>query len=74
MLGAAGAWLGVKVLTVRDELTAAQGLVAGLQGGDLTETLNGLAGHGEPAQPHEGIYPKPPGPAAEVQVSNITHG
>lgn len=49
VLGGAGAWLGVKVLTVRDELTAAQGLVAGLQGGDLTETLNGLAGHGERA-------------------------
>lgn len=44
-----GAWLGSKVLTVRDELTAAQSAVDGLRDGDMKQTLVTLAGHGERA-------------------------
>ncbi|MGC4153898.1 MAG: DUF4012 domain-containing protein [Propionicimonas sp.] len=41
-----GGWLGWKVLTVRTELTAAQGLVGGvLTGGDAKQALVEVAGH-----------------------------
>ncbi|MCW5950825.1 MAG: DUF4012 domain-containing protein [Propionibacteriaceae bacterium] len=44
-----GAWLGTKVLTVRDELTAAQGTVDELRDGDMKQALTTLAEHGERA-------------------------
>ena len=44
-----GAWLGTRVLTVRDELTAAQGSLDELRDGDMKQALATLAEHGERA-------------------------
>ncbi len=45
-LAGTGAWLGSKVLTVRDELTAAQGAIDELRDGDMKQGLATLADHG----------------------------